>query len=172
MPGEVSHLRRVSAERPLQLRKGYKYRLVEIGDEHIFKLKIQKGTWLGDRESHFFFFFLPDDINLDLRAFLHSRDCAIEMCTASARRKTGEKGMFFRVGRGTRVPRLGYQKQQKSGKRVSKLQCQSPKRVGKSYLWHCAQWDTAKGGRIHPITHDDHKTFSFQVLIENKCLYV
>ena len=50
---------------------------VEIGDEHIFKLKIQKGTWsyllsIGDRESHFFF--LPDDINLDLRAFLHSRD--------------------------------------------------------------------------------------------------
>ena len=48
---------------------------VEIGDEHIFKLKIQKGTWsyllsIGDRESHFFF--LPDDINLDLRAFLHS----------------------------------------------------------------------------------------------------
>ena len=23
---------------------------VEIGDEHIFKLKIQKGTWVGDRE--------------------------------------------------------------------------------------------------------------------------
>ena len=44
---------------------------VEIGDEHIFKLKIQKGTWsyllsIGDRESHFFFFFLPDDINLNL----------------------------------------------------------------------------------------------------------
>ena len=49
---------------------------VEIGDEHIFKLKIQKGTWsyllsIGDRESHFF---LPDDITLDLRAFMHSRD--------------------------------------------------------------------------------------------------
>ena len=37
---------------------------------------------------------------------------------------------------------------------VSKLQCQSPKRVGKSYLWHCAQWDIAKGGRIHPITQN------------------
>ena len=34
---------------------------VEIGDEHIFKLKIQKGTWsyllsIGDRESHFYFY--------------------------------------------------------------------------------------------------------------------
>ena len=35
---------------------------VEIGDEHIFKLKIQKGTWsyllsIGDGESHFYFFY-------------------------------------------------------------------------------------------------------------------
>ena len=40
---------------------------VEIGDEHIFKLKIQRAPdhiyLVGDRESHFFFF-LPDDINL------------------------------------------------------------------------------------------------------------
>ena len=33
--------------------------VVELGDEHIFKLKIQKGTWsyllsIGDRESHLF----------------------------------------------------------------------------------------------------------------------
>ena len=33
----------VGAKRPLQPRKGYKCR-DEIGDEHIFKLKIQKGT--------------------------------------------------------------------------------------------------------------------------------
>ena len=60
---------------------------VEIGDEHIFKLKIQKGTWsyllsIGDGESHFYFF-LPDDINLDLRAFLHSRDNFISESTIS-----------------------------------------------------------------------------------------
>ena len=56
---------------------------VEIGDEHLFKLKIQKGTWsyllsIGDRESPFDFF-LPDDINLDLRAFLHSRDFVLRI---------------------------------------------------------------------------------------------
>ena len=49
---------------------------VEIGDEHIFKLKIQKGTWsyLLSRWPWIALFFLPDDINLDLRVFLHSRD--------------------------------------------------------------------------------------------------
>ena len=63
---------------PYNLAKATNVVCVDIGDEHIFKLNIQKGTWsyllsIGDRESHFYFF-LPDDINLDLRAFLHSRD--------------------------------------------------------------------------------------------------
>ena len=53
---------------------------------------------------------------------------AIEMCTASGRRKTGEKGMFFRAGRGTRVPRLGYQNSQNQGKGY--LNCNANPRKG------------------------------------------
>ena len=57
---------------------------------------------------------------------------AIEACTPCASMKTRKKGIFFKCRRDTRVLRLGYQKREKSEKRVSNLQHSYAKRVCKS----------------------------------------